>query len=77
MIRGLLYKSPDLCSEEHVFVFNERLHHLSLVADVVERCDGVQVGRAHEGGRENNGEVLCVHQVERLILRHPANVNKS
>lgn len=47
MIRELFYKSPDLCLEENIFIFNECLHHLSLVADVIERCHGVQVWSAH------------------------------
>lgn len=71
MIRKLFYKSPDLCLEEQVFIFYERLHHLSLVADVIECCHGVQVWSTHQGGSKNNGEVLCVHQVEFIILCHP------
>ena len=38
---------PHLLSEEHVRVFNEHLHHLSLMADVIECCHGVQVWRSH------------------------------
>lgn len=75
MIRALFYKSPDLRLEQHVFIFNEQLHHLSLVADVVECCYGVQVWCTHEGGPENDGEVLCVHQVEFFILCYPAITN--
>lgn len=33
--------------EEGLFVFDEHLHHLPLVAHVVQRCDGVHVGRTH------------------------------
>lgn len=72
MIRGLFYKSPTFCLEEYILFFNEHLHHLSLIADVIQRCYGVRVGCTHEGGPENDGKVFCVHQVEFLILCHPA-----
>lgn len=74
MISELFYKSPDLRLEEHTLILNEHLHHLPLVADVIECCYGVQVWRAHEGGSKDDGEVLCVHQVEFLILCHPVNM---
>lgn len=65
-------KSPGVCLEEHVFVFDEHLHHLSLVADVIEGCDGVHVWCTHERGSKDDGEVLRIHQVEFFILCHPA-----
>lgn len=73
----VFHKSPAVCSEEHVFVFDEHLHHLSLVPDVIEGCDGVQVRRSHEGGSKDDGEVLRIHQVEFLILRHPVERQKQ
>lgn len=72
------YKSPDLSLEEHVSVLYERLHHLPLVADVVEGRHGVEVGIPHEGRPEDDGEVLRVHQVEFLVLCNPeTDGNKS
>lgn len=74
MTRELSYKSPDLRLDEPALIFNEHLHHLSLVADVIERCYGIIVWHTHESGPENDGEVLCVHQVEFLVLCHPENI---
>lgn len=73
----LFHKSPAVCSEEHVFVFDEHLHHLSLVPDVIEGCDGVHVWGPHEGGSKDDGEVLRIHQVEFFIFRHPAVRDRS
>lgn len=73
----LFHKSPGVRSEEHVFVFDEHLHHLSLVPDVIEGCDGVHVWGPHEGGSKDDGEVLRIHQVELFILRHPAVRDRS
>lgn len=57
----LFHKSPGVRSEEHVFVFDQHLHHLSLVPDVIEGCGGVHVWGPHEGGSKDDGEVLRVH----------------
>lgn len=70
--RAWWFCSIRVRSEEHVFVFDEHLHHLSLVPDVIEGCDGVHVWCPHQGGSKDDGEVLRVHQVEFFILRHPA-----
>lgn len=59
--------------EEDVFVLYQRLHHLSLVADVVERCHGVEVWCAHQCGTEHDPQILRVHQVILLVLGHPIN----
>lgn len=72
ILMALFHKSPGVCSEERVFVFDEHLHHLSLVPDVIEGCDGVHVWGPHEGGSKDDGEVLRIHQVEFFILCHPA-----
>lgn len=61
--------------EERLLVLDEHLHHLPLVAHVVQRRDGVHVGRTHEGGAEHDGQVLGVHQVELLVLSHPEKIN--
>lgn len=73
----VFHQSPRLCSEEHVFVFDEHLHHLSLVPDVIEGCDGVHVRCTHEGGSKDDGQVFRVHQVELFILCHPAAKDES
>lgn len=65
-------ESWSLFSEEHTFVLDEHLHHLSLVADVIEGGNGVHVWRTHEGGSKDDGQVLGVHQVVFFILCHPA-----
>lgn len=60
-----------LFSEEDVFIFDEELHHLRLVADVVECRHGVQVGGTQESGPKNDAQVLRIHQVVLLIQRYP------
>ena len=57
--------------KQDVLVLDERLHHLPLMAYVVEGCHGVQIRRSHEGRPEDDAEVLRVHQVVLLILGHP------
>lgn len=77
---GCSRKSPDqwfVFLEERLFVLDQHLHHLPLVADVVERCGGVQVGRSHQGGAEDDGQVLCVHQVELFVLCYPVGRRES
>lgn len=60
--------------KQDVLVLDERLHHLPLIADVVEGRHGVQVGRSHEGRSEDDAEVFCVHQVVLLVLGHSENI---
>ena len=60
-----------LRSEEHVLLLDEQLHHLPLVADVVEGLQGVHVWRLHQGGPEDDCQVLGVHQVVLFVERHP------
>lgn len=72
VIREVLCKSPDGCLKEILFIFNQHLHHLPLVADVIQSCHGVLVGCSHEGGPEDDAQVLRIHQIKFLILCHPA-----
>lgn len=61
---------PPLLSEQHVFVGDERFHHKSLVADVVERRHGVQLGGPHQRRAEDDAQVLAGHEVLLLALGH-------
>lgn len=62
---------PAPLSEQYVFVGDERLHHQSLVSDVVERRHGVQVGRSHQRRPEDDAQVLAGHEVLLPVLRDP------
>ena len=65
-----------MSSEKDIFILDEKLHHLPLVADVIESCHSVQAGVTHEGGSKHNTQVLRIHKVVLLVLCHPGRVSQ-
>ena len=74
---GVRRGRPLVELEQDVLLLDQELYDDLLVAHVVERRQGVLVGRVHQRGSKDDPQILSVHKVVLLVHGHPVRMRSQ